>query len=83
MEQVAVPVLSVVAVHVSVPFNVIVTGSPGTGVLVVVSVRTAETVVGCPTCIGVVGGCTTSDVGVAETTVGASATRSSPLTDMP
>ncbi len=44
--HVAVPVLSVVPVHVSWPFSVNDTGSPGTGADVPASVRTAETSVG-------------------------------------
>ena len=46
MTHVAVPVLSVVAVQVSEPLRVKVTGSSGMGVSVVESVRTAETGVG-------------------------------------
>ena len=46
MTQVAVPVLSVAAVQVSVPFKVKVTGSPAMGVFVEEFVRTAETGVG-------------------------------------
>ncbi len=43
MLHVAVPVASVVAVQVSSPFNVNVTGSPGMGALVIESVSTPET----------------------------------------
>ena len=46
MTQVAVPVSSVVAVQVSDPLSVNVTGSPEIGVSVSVLVRTAETGVG-------------------------------------
>ena len=46
MMQVAVPVESVSAVHVSDPFNVKVTGSSAIGSFVEESVRTAETGVG-------------------------------------
>ncbi len=74
---------SVVAVHVSLPFSVKVTGSLAMGVFVVESVRTVDTCVGCPTWIGPLADGVASDVGVEETTVGAAATRSSPLTDRP
>ena len=46
MTHAAVPVLSLIAVHDSVPLRVKVTGSLGTGVPVVESVKTPETGVG-------------------------------------
>jgi hypothetical protein len=67
----AVPVVPVVPVQVSVPFRVKVTGSPGTGAAVALSVRTAETVVGSAKSPDPA--FTVSDVGAALVTVTVSA----------
>ncbi len=81
MTHVAVPVSSVVAVHVSEPLSVNVTGSFAIGVSVAESVRTAETGVGVEK--SPVIGLTVSVVGVAETTVGEVAAINCPFTDSP
>ena len=68
MTQVAVPVSSVVPVHVSDPLSVNVTGSPEIGVSVDESVKTADTGVGDEKLPET--GLSVSVVGVAEMTVG-------------
>ena len=79
--HVAVPVLSVTALHVSAPLRVNVTVSPEIGVSVAESIRTAETGVGDEKLPET--GLIVRAVGVAEATVDDVAALSSPLTDRP